>query len=108
MTLYLKYRPQTIDDLDLQGVRESIKKTLSKSDIPHAFLFAGPKGTGKTSAARIVAKTINCENRKLDHEPCNICSTCISITRGENLDVIEIDAASHRVIDDISILREAF
>jgi DNA polymerase-3 subunit gamma/tau len=115
MTLYLKYRPQTIDDLDLKAVRDSLKSTLSKSDIPHAFLFAGPKGTGKTSAARIVAKALNCEKQELRIknqggkfiEPCNECSSCISITKGENLDVVEIDAASHRGIDDIRILREA-
>ena len=106
MTLYLKYRPQTIDDLDLKAVRDSLQSTLSKPDIPHAFLFAGPKGTGKTSAARIVAKAISCQGKK-GVEPCNNCPSCISITRGENLDVIEIDAASHRGIDDIRILREA-
>jgi DNA polymerase III subunit gamma/tau len=107
MTLYLKYRPQTIDDLDLKSVRESLKNTLSQKDIPHAYLFAGPKGTGKTSAARIVAKALNCESREKSIEPCNECSTCLSITRGENMDVIEIDAASHRGIDDIRMLREA-
>ncbi len=116
MTLYLKYRPQTIGDLDLKAVRDSLQRTLSKEDIPHAFLFAGPKGTGKTSAARILAKALNCEDgsrftvdssQRKEIEPCNTCSSCISITRGENLDVIEIDAASHRGIDDIRMLREA-
>lgn len=110
MTFYLKYRPQTIDDLDLASVRESLTKILSKEDIPHAFLFAGPKGTGKTSAARIVAKTLNCELRQKDNnqlEPCNSCPTCLSITKGENMDVLEIDAASHRGIDDIRVLRDA-
>lgn len=112
MTLYLKYRPQRIDDLDLQSVRESLSKMLMQESIPHAFLFAGPKGTGKTSAARILAKALNCEQRtesgkERKVEPCNECPTCVSITRGENLDVIEIDAASHRGIDDIRMLREA-
>ena len=62
MTLYLKYRSQTLDELDLENVRESLKKIVVKGDIPHAFLFSGPKGTGKTSAARILAKIVNCEN----------------------------------------------
>src|SRR4029078_5572768 len=107
--LYLKYRPQTIDDLDLKSVRESLQKTLSKTEIPQAFLFAGPRGTGKTSAARIVAKSLNCQKSEGGRqiEPCNTCASCIAITRGEDLDVIEIDAASHRGIDDIRVLRDA-
>src|SRR5258706_5457182 len=109
MTLYLKYRPQTIGDLDLKSVRETLTNILSKTEIPHAFLFAGPKGTGKTSAARILAKALNCEGKEglVGIEPCNKCMVCTSITKGENLDVIEIDAASHRGIDDIRSLREA-
>lgn len=108
MTLYLKYRPQKIADLDLPSVRESLSRILSQKDIPHAYLFSGPKGTGKTSAARIFAKALNCENQqKGDFEPCNECDICLSITKGENLDIIEIDAASHRGIDDIRSLREA-
>ncbi|KKR30786.1 DNA polymerase III, subunit gamma and tau [Candidatus Woesebacteria bacterium RIFCSPHIGHO2_01_FULL_39_32] len=107
MTLYLKYRSQTLDELDLENVRESLKKIVVKGDIPHAFLFSGPKGTGKTSAARILAKIVNCENPPAGGEPCNICDQCISIAKGENLDVIELDAASHRGIDDIRALRDA-
>ncbi len=110
MTLYLKYRPQKLEELDLVAVRESLKKILASDETPHAFLFSGPKGTGKTSAARILAKVINCDekgrNRKKAVEPCNKCSECVSITRGENLDVIELDAASHRGIDDIRALRD--
>ena len=63
MTLYLKYRPKNLSELDLKDVGESLKKILSKSSMPHAFLFAGPKGTGKTSAARILAKMVNCESK---------------------------------------------
>src|SRR3989338_7407226 len=106
MTLYLKYRSQTLDELDLENVRSSLKKIVTKGDIPHAFLFSGPKGTGKTSAARILAKIVNCES-KVHNEPCNKCVQCISIAKGENLDVIELDAASHRGIDDIRSLRDA-
>ncbi|HKB88571.1 MAG TPA: DNA polymerase III subunit gamma/tau [Patescibacteria group bacterium] len=104
MTLYLKYRPTNLDELDLPDVSESLKKIVGSSLIPHAFLFAGPKGTGKTSAARILAKIINCESK---NPPCDKCEQCISITKGTNLDVIEMDAASHRGIDDVRTLRDA-
>jgi DNA polymerase-3 subunit gamma/tau len=104
MTFYLKYRPQKLDELDSDSVRESLKKTVSSRRIPHALLFSGPKGTGKTSAARILAKIINCESKK---PPCNKCEQCKSITRGANIDVVEIDAASHRGIDDVRSLRDA-
>lgn len=108
MTFYLKYRPKNLDELDLESVRESLKKIVKSGNIPHAFLFSGPKGVGKTSAARILAKVVNCENRKKRSiEPCNKCSQCKTITNGNNLDVIELDAASHRGIDDVRALREA-
>ncbi|MFZ5366207.1 MAG: DNA polymerase III subunit gamma/tau [Patescibacteria group bacterium] len=106
-----KYRPQKVSELDLTSVREGLEKVLKSGKIPHAFLFSGPRGTGKTSAARIIAKAVNCvgrsekdEERSL--EPCNACDQCLSITAGTNLDVLEIDAASNRGIDDIRDLRE--
>ncbi len=105
-TLYLKYRSQTLDELDSESVRETLKKIVSSGKIPHAFLFAGPKGIGKTSAARILAKIVNCEHLQ-GSEPCNKCDQCVSITKGNNIDVIELDAASNRGIDDIRSLREA-
>jgi DNA polymerase-3 subunit gamma/tau len=105
---YLKYRPQTIADLDNKNIAEKISTILNNGtdSIPHAFLFTGQKGTGKTSTARIIAKAINCENnifakKGTDFEPCNKCSNCLSITSGNNVDVIEIDAASNRKIDEI-------
>jgi DNA polymerase-3 subunit gamma/tau len=108
MTYYLKYRPQKIEDLDIKNVRESLGKIVASGKIPHAFLFSGPKGTGKTSAARILAKVINCQrNVKKYGEPCNKCSQCKSITKGANIDVVELDAASHRGIDDVRALRDA-
>lgn len=108
MTLYLKYRPQTISELDLTSVRNSFEFLLKSENIPHAFLFAGPRGTGKTSAARILAKVLNCEKNKesLD-EPCNKCEQCLAISNGQHMDVIELDAASHRGIDDIRSLRQS-
>lgn len=107
MTLYLKYRPKNLDELDLPEVSESLKKIVKSGKIPHAFLFAGPKGTGKTSAARILAKIINCEKLGKDGTPCDKCDQCTTITKGSNLDVIEMDAASHRGIDDVRVLRDA-
>ncbi|MBI4032996.1 MAG: DNA polymerase III subunit gamma/tau [Candidatus Blackburnbacteria bacterium] len=107
MTLYLKYRPQTIEQLDIAEVRRELKNIIGSGKIPHAFLFAGPRGSGKTSAARILAKAVNCEKPKKDGEPCNKCDQCISITKGRSLDIIEIDAASHRGVEDIRTLREA-
>ncbi|MBX4206070.1 AAA family ATPase, partial [Candidatus Microgenomates bacterium] len=94
-TLYLKYRSQTIDELDSTKVRDQLKSLINSGRLPHAFLFSGPKGTGKTSTARILAKVINCEkNKDKLGEPCNKCESCLSITTGNNFDVIEMDAAS--------------
>lgn len=107
MTLYLKYRPRNLDELDLPEVGESLKKIVQSGKIPHALLFAGPKGAGKTSAARILAKIINCEYLGKDWTPCDRCEQCKSITKGTNLDIVEMDAASHRGIDDIRMLRDA-
>lgn len=106
MTLYLKYRPRNLDEIDETSVAESLKKIVSQKSIPHAFLFAGPKGTGKTSTARILAKIVNCDDLK-NGKPCDKCKECKSITNGSNLDVVEMDAASHRGIDDVRILRDA-
>jgi len=102
--------------LDHKSARESLIKIFASGKIPQAFLFSGPKGIGKTSAARIVAKAVNCQERvkeqeskkagEKDFEPCGECSTCHSITNGANLDVLEIDAASNRGIDDIRELRD--
>ena len=106
MVFYRKYRPQKIDDLDSETIRKTLFSVL-KNPTTHAFLFTGPKGLGKTSTARIIAKVVNCEKKEKDTiEPCNACMQCQSVTDGSNLDVIEIDAASNRGIDEIRDLKE--
>ncbi len=114
MTFYLTYRPQAISELDLVAVREELGHILTSGQFAHAYLFAGPRGTGKTSAARILAKLVNCEkNRTVIKgktgglgEPCNTCENCLAFASGSSLDLLEIDAASNRGIDDIRALRE--
>ncbi|HUS60152.1 MAG TPA: DNA polymerase III subunit gamma/tau [Nevskiaceae bacterium] len=103
---YLKYRLQKFSELDSIDVREALIRTVKSGKIPHALLFAGPKGTGKTSAARVLAKAVNCLGKKKSYEPCNRCDICREITTGTSLDLIEVDAASNRGIDDIRNLRE--
>ncbi len=108
MSLYLKYRPQKIADLDLECVREVLSRMIAGGKIPQALLFAGPRGTGKTSAARILAKVLNCEeNAEVLKEPCGKCGQCVSIANGSNIDVIEMDAASHRGIEDVRAIIES-
>jgi DNA polymerase III subunit gamma/tau len=106
MVFYRKYRPQTIEELDSKEVREKLHSVLESPDVSHAFLFTGPKGLGKTSTARIVAKSLNCEKKTKGVEPCNVCTQCRSITNGTNMDILEIDGASNRGIDEIRDLRE--
>ncbi len=105
MAYYLKYRPQKISQLDLESAKQTLSEVLKAKEVPHAFLFSGPKGTGKTSSARIVAKVVNCQKLK-DNEPCNQCDSCKLITEARSMDIIEIDAASNRGIDDIRELRD--
>ncbi|MCK4473690.1 DNA polymerase III subunit gamma/tau [Candidatus Parcubacteria bacterium] len=108
LVLYRKYRPQTFKEIIGQ---EHIIKTLTNAVaddmVSHAYLFSGPRGSGKTTIARILAKAVNCEARKKgEYEPCNKCSSCLEIRQDRSLDLIEIDAASHRGIDDIRELKE--
>lgn len=108
MVFYRKYRPQTIAELDSPKLRDTLYSVLSSKNVPHAFLFTGPKGLGKTSTARIIAKVLNCthDKGKADIEPDNTCDQCVSITNGSNIDVLEIDGASNRGIDEIRDLRD--
>ena len=107
IALYRKYRPQTFTDVVGQHqVSETLMRAIREDKVAHAYLFAGPRGTGKTSMAKIFARAINCEHGPTDH-PCNECSACKSILSGQSMDVLEIDAASNRGIDEVRALRES-
>ena len=102
---YLKYRPTLISDLDSTQAAERLRKILMAKDMPQSFLFVGPKGSGKTSAARILARAVNCSDLK-NGEPCGKCEHCKSILEGKDMDIIEIDAASNRGIEDVRELKD--
>jgi DNA polymerase-3 subunit gamma/tau len=109
MSFYRTYRPQVIGEIDNAVVRETFLKLLKKpkENLPHAFLFSGPRGSGKTTAARIVAKLFNCLKLSKDTGPCGLCEQCVSVAKGTNLDILEIDAASNRGIDEIRAIRDS-
>jgi DNA polymerase-3 subunit gamma/tau len=107
LALYRKWRPSTFEEVIGQDhVAIPLKRSLEENRLAHAYLFSGPRGTGKTSMARILAKAVNCLNPQ-GVNPCNACKNCEDINHGSSLDVYEIDAASNRGIDDIRLLRES-
>jgi DNA polymerase-3 subunit gamma/tau len=105
-TLYRQYRPAIFSEVTGQKhVTDTLQAAIVKNRLTHAYLFYGPRGTGKTTTARILAKRLNCE-KATGAEPCGQCESCQAMVAGRNIDVMEIDAASNRGIDDIRALRE--
>ncbi|HCI29036.1 MAG TPA: DNA polymerase III subunit gamma/tau [Fervidobacterium sp.] len=104
--LYRKYRPAQFSEIvGQEHIKRLLKNALEKRMISHAYIFAGPRGTGKTTTARLIAKSLNCEKHQFS-EPCNECSSCKAVDSGSHLDVIELDAASNRGIDEIRRIRD--
>jgi DNA polymerase III, gamma/tau subunits len=101
-----KYRPRDFKELiDQEHIATTLTNAIAQDNLAHAYLFAGPRGIGKTSTARILAKALNCVKGPTA-SPCNACNSCVEIGEGRSMDVLEIDGASNRGIDEIRTLRE--